>query len=71
MIRECLVGAVTGTVAVSSIDYGFFMLRPNFSQIERDLAEKKNKIGLQSRTRTILSSDKGQNCPNLEEIRSC
>ena len=61
---------VGDVVALSSCQYGLFMLSPRWSAIEGEEANLK-KRGLQSRSRSIVSSNKGKNCPHLSETRQC
>jgi choice-of-anchor B domain-containing protein len=60
----------SGIVAIDSINYGLFLVKPHYDNIKADIEVKKaEKVkGLQRRTATMV---KGTDCPVLEEARVC
>jgi len=59
----------SGNVAVSSIEYGLFMVRPNYSQIKADIAA--GNYGEQTRSREVVSGDNDATCPAVMQKRQC
>jgi len=60
----------SGTVVISSIDYGLFIVRPNMTEINK-LIESEDTYAEQVRTRPILSRGDGSVCPAAIETRAC
>jgi len=60
----------SGTVLVSSIDYGLFMVKPDWEKIE-SLVKNGTDYAEQTRTRRPLFASKGAICPALVETKSC
>jgi len=60
----------SGTVLISSIDYGLFMVKPDWEKINSEI-----KSGItyaeQTRSRPLLSTADAARCPALAETRSC
>ena len=64
-----LVLCVTGAVAVTSIEYGLFMLRVN---LPSDTPTRATSHGQQYRHRDVMTSRNSYDkCPSLEEYCSC
>ena len=59
-----------GSVALTSIDYGFFMLGPNWDAIGAEVAAKK-AYSEKERWRSILHYDEGATCPKLRQTVFC
>jgi choice-of-anchor B domain-containing protein len=60
----------SGNVLISSIDYGLFVVKPDWAAIE-PLALSDSTPAEQTRTRPLLSAIRGAVCPALAESRSC
>jgi len=60
----------SGTILVSSIDYGLFMVKADWEKIEA-LVKDGTDYGEQTRTRQPLFASKGATCPPLVETKSC
>jgi choice-of-anchor B domain-containing protein len=56
----------SGNVVVSSIDYGLFVVRPNYEAMK---AQAKTVYAEQKRSRSLLKTS--SSCPNMEEFRQC
>jgi len=56
----------SGTVIVSSIDYGLFVVRPNYDALK---AEAKSVYAEQSRSRNLIKAS--TKCPQFEEFKKC
>ena len=61
---------LAGNVIVSSLEYGLFVVRPNYEQIAADI-EAHRSYYEQTRTRTILSAPPGAVCPSEVQPRQC
>ncbi len=59
-----------GAVAMTSIDYGFFMVGPQWDNIEAEVAAKK-AYAERERWRSILHYDEGSVCPQLRQVEHC
>jgi len=59
-----------GAVAMTSIDYGFFMVGPDWDTIETEVAAKK-AYAERERWRSILHYDEGAVCPQLRQVEHC
>jgi choice-of-anchor B domain-containing protein len=59
-----------GAVAMTSINYGFFMVTPDWAAIDLEVAAKK-VYGERQSFRSILSFQEGAMCPKLNQIQSC
>jgi len=57
-------------VAVSSIDYGLFIVKPNMNKIQA-LIDSEETYAQQTRTREVLSITPGSTCPALVESMTC
>jgi len=60
----------SGIIALSSINHGLFIVRPDWTGINA-LVENKTTYAEQTRTRPILQSELGAHCPNQVETKSC
>ena len=60
----------SGTVVVSSIEYGLYVLQPNYEHIWSDI-EAHHSYYEETRTRTILSAPPGAVCPSEVQPRQC
>ena len=60
----------TGAIAATSIDYGFFMLGPDWDEIEETVRAKK-AYAERERWRSILHMDEGAVCPQLRQVEHC
>jgi choice-of-anchor B domain-containing protein len=60
----------SGNVAVSSIDYGLFIVTPNHAAIKA-LVESNVTTAQETRTREVLSSPVGAYCPALVDTMTC
>jgi len=60
----------SGIIALSSINHGLFMVRPDWTGINA-LVENKTTYAEQTRTRPILQSELGAHCPNQVETKAC
>jgi len=60
----------SGTVVISSIDYGLFVVKPNWAGINK-LLESEVTYAEQTRTREVLSHRNGSVCPALVETQVC
>jgi len=58
----------SGTILISSIDYGLFVVKVDWSKINMLEAEDYAE---QTRTRPIIATGQGSVCPALTEIRTC
>lgn len=59
-----------GAVAMTSINYGFFMVTPDWAAIDAEVAMQK-AYGERQSFRSILSFDEGSVCPQLNQIQLC
>ena len=55
---------------MSSIEYGLFMVQPDWSAIDAEVALKK-AYGERERFRTISSYEEGAVCPRLRQMEMC
>jgi len=55
----------SGVVALSSINHGLFIVRPDWTDINA-LVESKTTYAEQTRTRSLLQDEVGANCPTRE-----
>jgi len=60
----------SGTVAVSSIDYGLFLLRPHYEKIA-DEVRLRVKYGEMTRERDVVGCIPGVVCPDLVQHETC
>jgi choice-of-anchor B domain-containing protein len=60
----------SGVVAISSIDYGLFIAKPNMAAIQA-LIDSQETYAQQTRTREVLSITPGSTCPALVESMTC
>jgi len=58
------------TVLVSSMDYGLFVVKPDWEKIN-SLVRSQKDYAEQTRTRELLLSPNGATCPALVETKSC
>ena len=61
---------IPGAVAMTSIDYGFFMVTPDWDAIDAEVAAQK-AYGERQSFRKILSFEEGAVCPQLNRIELC
>ena len=59
-----------GAIAMTSIDYGFFMIGPDWDTIGSEVAAKK-VYAERERWREVLHMDAGTKCPQLRQIEFC
>jgi choice-of-anchor B domain-containing protein len=59
-----------GAIAMTSIDYGFFMVGPQWDNIEAEVAAKM-AYAERERWRSILHYDEGATCPQLRQTEHC
>ena len=60
----------SGTVVVSSIDYGLFIVRPDYATINSQI-ESKTVSAERTRTREVVHNVGGVPCPALEQSVQC
>ena len=60
----------SGAVAMTSINYGFFMVTPDWDAIDAEVAAMK-AYGERQSFRSILSFEEGAVCPQLNRIELC
>ena len=63
-------GRFSGAVALTSINYGLFMVTPDWDAIDAEVAANED-YGERQSFRTILSFDEGASCPVLNRIQTC
>jgi choice-of-anchor B domain-containing protein len=59
-----------GAVALTSINYGFFMVTPDWDAIDAEVAAKK-AYGERQSFRSILDYEQGAECPVLNRVQEC
>jgi len=57
-------------LAISSIDYGLYMVRPDYDAIDAAIASKK-RHSEQTRSRDVIFRAEGATCPAVRETRTC
>jgi len=65
---NCFAGK--STVIISSIDYGLFIVQPDWVAIEA-LVQSRTTYAEQKRTRPIIAAKHGSTCPKIVESRTC
>ena len=60
----------SGAVALTSINYGFFMVTPDWTAIDAEVTAAK-VYGERQSFRTILANEEGATCPVLNRIQAC
>lgn len=63
-------GLRQGAVAMTSIDYGFFMVGPDWNQIDNEVRSMK-AYAERERWRSILHFEEGATCPPLRQVEHC
>ena len=56
-------------VAVTSSEYGFFLVQPDEAKIEAEL--QNIRADVQQRSRYVKTADDVSSCPSLKQTRKC
>ena len=68
MMMMMMINSSSGNIVVNSIDYGMFVVRPDWEAIES--IPKNSHMGFRQRSRELLDSTLSVSC-RLEEYETC
>jgi len=60
----------SGNIVITSINYGFFVVRPDWALIEAQVASQET-YAQDTRVREVLAVEQGASCPPLFESKTC